>query len=168
MGGDPNAMFNGMKQEIFKVLGLNTGEQIVTWQYILVVYSQLEALALDLLRLHRGVDDETFWKDAHRLPTLYRVADLLSEQHLTSQETILILQAVANLRNSVAHKQLLYGMTTYARYDNQPIFDDQYVMKSLCNPEVPISGVNEETLERLTADVDRACAELNRLRQEPQ
>jgi hypothetical protein len=101
-----------------------------------------------------------------KLPPLNRVADYLSQQHLASQETIRTLKVVANLRNSVAHKQLLYGITTYACYDDKPVFDDQYITKSLSNPEVPISGDNEETLKQLLTDVDCAIIELNRLRQE--
>lgn len=95
-----------------------------------------------------------------------RVADYLSQQHLASQDTIRTLKAVANLRNSVAPKQLLYVITTYACYDDNPVFDDQYITKSLSNPEVPTSGVNEETVKQLLTDVDRAINELNRLRQE--
>jgi hypothetical protein len=61
---------------------------------------------------------------------------------------------VATLRNSVAHKSLLGGITAgqkvperiiYVSYQGNPVFDDQYIQKSLSNPE--ISGVNEETLE---------------------
>jgi hypothetical protein len=32
---------------------------------------------------------------------------------------------------SVAHKQLLYGMATYAQYNKAPIFDSQYIEKFL-------------------------------------
>ena len=56
-------------------------------------------------------------------------------------------------------------MTTYARYDDKPVFDDQYITKFFRNPEVPVSGVNEEALKQLLTDVHRACTELNRLRE---
>jgi hypothetical protein len=72
---------------------------------------------------------------------------------------------VAHLRNSVAHKQLLYGMTTYACYCDTPVFDAQYINKSLENPDAPPSGVNEETVEQLLNDVHRALMSLNLLRQ---
>jgi hypothetical protein len=154
-----------MYQQVITILALNTREQVWTWQYILVAYSQLEALALDLLRLHQGKDEQTFWEGPDARTTLNNVAKKLSKKHLVSQETIQILEIVANLRNSVTHKQLLYGMTTYARYDDKPVFDDHYITKFLSNPEVPVSGVNEETLKQLLTDVHRACTELNRLRE---
>ena len=166
MAEEADSIFGKMYRYVGLILALNTAEQMLTWQYILVAYSQLEALALELQRLYQRKDEQTFWGSIEKLPPLNRVADYLSQQHLASQETIRTLKAIANLRNSVAHKQLLYGITTYARYDDKPVFDDQYITKSLSNPEVPISGVNEETLKQVLTDVDRAIIELNRLRQE--
>jgi hypothetical protein len=164
MGEESDSIFNKMRNYTWLILALNTGEQVQTWQYILVAYGHLEALALDVLRLHQGIDAETFWKDSHKLPTLYQAATLLSPHHRVSPETIRTMQAVANLRNSVAHKQLFYGMTTYASYRDKPVFDDQYVMKVSRHPEVYSSGVNEETLELLQTDIERAQMDLNRFR----
>ena len=79
---------------------------------------------------------------------------------------IQILKKVAILRNSVAHKQLLNGMTTYASYNDKPIFDSDYVKKLFDHSGVPVSGVNEETVEQLLKEVDRAHTVLNQLRQE--
>jgi len=137
---------------------------MLTWQYILVAYSQLEALALELLRLHQGEDEQTFWGRAV-LPSLNAAANQLCKKQLAPPEIILILKAVATLRNSVAHKQLLYGMTTYACYGNKSVFDDEYIFKSLSKPEIQFSGDNEETLQQLLNDVHRACTALNLLRQ---
>ena len=161
---EPDSMFERMHQQVITILALNTSEQMLTWQYILVAYSQLEAFALELLRLHEGIDEQSFWGRAV-LPSLNVAANKLGKNALAPQETIQTLLRVAKLRNSVAHKQLLYGMTTYARYDDNPVFDAEYVTKSLRNPEVPLSGVNEETLEQLLTDVHRAQTELNRLRE---
>jgi len=132
---------------------------MLTWQYILVAYCQREALALELLRLYQGEDVQTFWgKD--RLPSLNGAANELHKHHLAPQDTIEILKNVAALRNSVAHKQLLYGMTTYAQYDDTPVFDSHYLEKFLDQPDIHVSGVNEETLEQLLEDVDHACTAL--------
>ncbi len=99
---DHASMFDRMYQHVILILALNTREQMLTWQYILVAYCQLEALALDLLRLHRGEDEQVFWGHIDKLPTLNGVANQLSEHHLASQETIQILKAVATLRNGCA------------------------------------------------------------------
>ena len=132
---------------------------MLTWQYILVAYCQREALALELLRLYQGEDVQTFWgKD--RLPSLNGAANELHKHHLAPQDTIEILKNVAALRNSVAHKQLLYGMTTYAQYDDTPVFDSHYLEKFLDQPDIHVSGVNEETLEQLLEDVHHACTAL--------
>jgi hypothetical protein len=165
-----------MYQQVITILALNTREQVWTWQYILVAYSQLEALALDLLRLHDGINEETYWESrAIQRKTLYRAADELSDKHLAPQEIVQILKAVAKLRNYVAHKSLLGGMTAKQRvsereipvnYNGLPVFDvfdDSGLKKSPSS--FAYSGVNKETLERLTTDVDRAITELNRLRQ---
>ena len=117
------------------------------------------SLALELLRLHRGEDVQTFW-EKDRLPTLNGIAKELRSHHLTSQEVIGILENVADLRNSIAHKQLLYGMTTYAQYDNKSVFDSHYLEKFLGQPGVHVSGVNEEILEQLLEDVHHACTAL--------
>jgi len=165
MTRDSDSLFDRMYQHIIVILALNTKEQMLTWQYILVVYCQLEALALELLRLHRGEDEQTFWGQDW-LPSLHRAATQLGEHHLAPEEIIQILKDVAALRNSVAHKQLLYGMTTYASYNDKPVFDGDYPKKFFGHPGVPISGVNEETVEQLLKDVDRAHTVLNRRRQE--
>ena len=167
---DSDLMFDRMYQQIMCILALNTREQALTWQYILVSYCHLEALALELLRLHQGTGEQTFWEGPDARKNLNGVATQLKP--LVSPEIIQILKAVATLRNSVAHKSLLGGITAGQKvreriicvsYQGNPVFDDQYIQKSLSNPEV--SGVNEETLERLATDVDSAIAELNRLRQ---
>jgi hypothetical protein len=170
-------MFNKMYLYVTTILAINTGEQTVTWQYILLAYCHLEALALDLLRLHEGKDDQTYWaSDAVRKKNLSSAANELSDKHLVPPDIMQILRNVANLRNSVAHKSVVGGMTTgqqvgeriiYISYKGTPVFDefdDQGIMKSAINPEH--SGVNEETVEQLTTDVGRAITELNRLRQE--
>jgi hypothetical protein len=163
MATEPDSVFDRMYQHIIIILALNTREEMLTWQYILVVYCQLEALALEMLRLHWGEDVQTFWgKD--RLPTLNSAANELRKYRLAPQETIEILKNVAALRNSVAHKQLLYGMTTYAQYNNTPVFDSQYLEKFFGQPDVHFSGVNEETLEQLQKDVYCACTALTLLR----
>ncbi len=56
-------------------------------------------------------------------------------------------------------------MTTYARYDDKPVFDSHYIAKSVAHPDVSVSGVNEETVEQLLKDVHRASTALNLLRQ---
>src|SRR5712691_11013093 len=122
MATDPNSVFDRMYQHIILILALNTREQMLTWQYILVAYCQLEALALELLRLHRGEDVQTFWGQ-YRVSTWNSVAKELCKHHLAPQETIEVLKHVAALRNSVVHKQLLDGMTTYAQYDDTLVFD---------------------------------------------
>ncbi len=102
---------------------------------------------------------QTFWgKD--RLPSLNGAANELHKHHLTPQDTIEILKNVAALRNSGAHKQLLYGMTTYAQDDDTPVFDSHYLEKFLGQPDVHVSGVNEETLEQLLEDVHHAWTAL--------
>jgi hypothetical protein len=159
----PDSLFERIYQHNIVILALNTTEQMLTWQYILVAYCQLEALALDLLRLHRGEDDKTFWGKS-RLPSLNGAANALCKQHLAAQETIQILKGVASLRNSVAHKQLLYGMTTYAHYHGTPVFDSRYIEKFLGQPDVHFSGVNEETIEQFQKDVYCACTALTLLR----
>lgn len=165
MTKDSDSLFDRMYQHIIVLLVLNTNEQMLTWQYILVVYCQLEAFALELLRLHRGEDEQTFWgKD--RLPSLNSAANDLRKHHLAPEEIIQILKKVAALRNSIAHKQLLYGMTTYASYNDKPVFDSDYAKKLFSSSGVPVSGVNEETIELLLKEVDRAKTVLNRLRQE--
>ena len=51
-------------------------------------------------------------------------------------------------------------MTTYAQYNDSPVFDSHYLEKFLGQPAVHVSGVNEETLEQLLEDVDHACTAL--------
>ena len=155
MTSDTGSLFDRMYQHIIIILALNTNEQIRTWQYILVAYCQLEALALELLRLHQGEDEQTFWRNP---PTwsLNHVANKLHKHNRVSEEIIQILKNVADLRNSVAHKQLLSGMTTYASYNDKPIFDSDYAKKLFGHSGVPISGVNEETVEQLLKDVNHA------------
>jgi hypothetical protein len=162
---ESDSIFIKMRNHTWLILALNTDEQVQTWQYILVAYTQLEALALEILRLHQGVDEETFWKDPNKLKSLSPVTTKLGQHHLVSPETVQILKDVAHLRNSVAHKQLLSGMTTYVRYRNKPVFDDQYVLKASRDPDVHHSGINEETLELLLSDIERAQMELSRRRQ---
>jgi hypothetical protein len=123
------------------------------------------ALALELLRLHRGEDGKTFWaKD--RLPNLTVVANKLHEHHLVPEEIIQICRKVAALRNSVTHKQLLYGITTYASYNDKLLFDSDYAKKHFAPSDMPISGVNEETIEKLLEDVDHALTVLCQIREE--
>jgi hypothetical protein len=152
---DTVPLFERMYQYIISILAFNTHEEMLTWQCILVAYCQLEALALELWRLHKGEDKQTFW-EKDRLPALKRAANKLCKHDLAPKEVIQILKNVADLRNSVAHKQLLYGMTTYAKYNDAPIFDSQYIEKFLGQPDVHVSGVNEETLEQLLKDVEHA------------
>jgi len=97
----------------------------------------------------------------------------LRDKHLP-QEIIEILKAVADLRNSVAHKSVMGGMTAgqrvgektiYVSYKGVPVFDEldeQGNLKNLCDPTH--SGVNEVTLQHLVMDVARAITELNRSR----
>lgn len=73
---------------------------------------------------------------------------------------------MAALRNSIAHHQLLYGMTTYASYNDKPVFDSDYAKKLFSSSGVPVAGVNEETVELLLEEVERAQTVLNQLRQE--
>jgi hypothetical protein len=54
-----------MYQHIIVILALNTNEQMLTWQYILVAYCQKPAL--ELLRLHQGEDEQTWGKDGYHL-----------------------------------------------------------------------------------------------------
>ena len=177
MGEEPASIFDSIYQYTICLLGLSTHKQTGTWQYILVAYCHLEALALDLLRLHEGKDDETYWASrAIQQKTLYRAAGELSDKHLAPQEIVEILKGVANLRNSVAHKSLVGGMTAKQRVGEQEIpvnynglpvfdvFDDQGNLKCLSNPAH--SGVNEATIEQLYTDVQCAIIELNRLREE--
>jgi hypothetical protein len=89
MTSAPHWMFDRMYQQIICILALNTSEQVRTWQYILVAYSQLEAFALELLRLHKGEDEQTFWGRAV-LPSLNNAADQLRKNHLAPQEIIQI------------------------------------------------------------------------------
>ncbi len=46
------SVFDRMYQHIMLILALNTREQMLIWQHILVAYCQREALALELLRLY--------------------------------------------------------------------------------------------------------------------
>jgi len=59
---EPDSVFNRMYHQVITILALNTGPQILTWKYILIAYCQLEALALELLRLHKGTDEQTYWE----------------------------------------------------------------------------------------------------------
>ena len=47
MTRDTASLFERMYQYIIVMLALNTREEMLTWQYILVAYCQLEALALE-------------------------------------------------------------------------------------------------------------------------
>jgi hypothetical protein len=152
---DTASIFERMYQYIIAILALNTREEMLTWQCILVAYCHLEALALELWRLHKGEDRQTFW-EKNKLPTFNGAANELCKHDLAPKEVIQILKNVAALRNSVAHKQLLNGMTTYAKYNDAPIFDSQYIEKFFGQPDVHVSGVNEETLEQLLKDVEHA------------
>ena len=87
----------------------------------------------------------------------------MEQKQLATQEMIQILKAVANLRNSVAHKQIIGGMTTYASYGNRHIFDDDYVTKYFNDPDSHISGVDENTLTQLMTDITRATNLLSQL-----
>jgi hypothetical protein len=71
---DSDSMFDRMYQQIMCILALNTREQVLTWQYILVSYCHLEALALELLRLQQGADEQTFWEGPDARKNLNGVA----------------------------------------------------------------------------------------------
>jgi hypothetical protein len=176
MGEEPASIFERISLYTWTLLGLSTGQQMRTWQYILVAYCHLEALALELLRLLEGTDEQTYWaSDDIRKKTLHPAATELSDKHLAPEDIIQILKAVAQLRHSVAHKSLLGRITAAQQrgdmkipvnYDGHPlfdVFDDQGNMRYPSDPEH--SGVDEATLERLTTDIDHAISQLNRLRQ---
>jgi len=158
MTSGSESIYGRLFQTIIPILALNTKEQMITWQYILVAYCQLEALALELLRLHQSEDEKTFWGKT-RLPSLNSAANTLRKHHIVPEEIIQILEKVAALRNSVAYKQLLYGITTYASYRGRPIFYSDF-------SNAQNSGVNEETVVQLTEEVHRAVTELNQRREE--
>jgi hypothetical protein len=61
MAEEADSIFGKMYRYVSLFLALNTAEQMLTWQYILVAYSQLEALALELQRLYQRKDEQTFW-----------------------------------------------------------------------------------------------------------
>lgn len=82
-----DSLFDRIYQHIIVILALDTKEQMLTWQYILVAYCQLEALALELLRLHRGEDEQTFWRK-DKLPSLNDAAKTLRKYHLVPEEII--------------------------------------------------------------------------------
>jgi hypothetical protein len=173
MGEEPESIFGRMYQYTRCLLALGTSQEILTWQFILVAYCQLEALAVDLLRIYEGKDERTFWEREAKGKNLNGVAKELSKKQRAPEEITRILTAVADLRNSVAHKSVLGGMTVKQQvgqetiavnYGGTPVFDDQYIKKSLDYPEMAASGVNEATLEQLMADVDRACTALKLLR----
>ena len=65
MTRDSDSLFDRMYQHIIVILALNTNEQMLTWQYILVAYCQKPAL--ELLRLHQGEDEQTWGKDGYHL-----------------------------------------------------------------------------------------------------
>lgn len=173
MGEKPDSIFGRIYQYTRCLLALGTSQQILTWQFILVAYCQLEALAVDLLRIYEGKGERTFWEREAKGKNLNGVVKELSTKH-APEEIIRILTAVADLRNSVAHKSMLGGMTAKQQvgketiavnYGGAPLFDDQYIKKSLDYPQMAVSGVNEATLEQLMADGERACTELKLLRQ---
>jgi hypothetical protein len=175
MEEESTSIFDRIYQYTICLLALSTSQQIRTWQFILVAYCHLEALALELLRLHEGTDEQTYWEsDAVQRKNLKGAANELSHKHLAPQEIIEILKAVANLRNSVAHKSLVGGMTAKQRvgeqeipvnYNGLPVFDVFDDQGNLKRPGDPThSGVNEVTLQHLATDVDRAITELNRRR----
>ena len=114
------------------MLAMNTQSEMQIWLYIILVAGQLEYLAVANLLLHAGKDpkDKDFWKSEERT-TLGKAADKLKEKKLFSSEIIENIKAISRLRNSVAHKNLLRGVTKSAVYKGKDVFQDKDAFEQL-------------------------------------
>jgi hypothetical protein len=111
---------------------MNTAEGKRLWPYILVVSAHLKYLAIAVLLVADQEDASKFWSYEERT-TLGLAADKLALKGLFPCETIGWLKAIARLRNSVVHRHVLRGITSYVVYDGRNMFDDRDALETFVN-----------------------------------
>jgi hypothetical protein len=114
------------------LLGMNTNSEMQIWLYIILICGQLEYNATACLLLHKGKDPKAadFCKSEERT-TLGQAARKLEKLKLFSPEIIEDMKAIAQLRNSVAHKNILRGITLSAMYKGRNVLQDKDAFEQL-------------------------------------
>jgi len=114
------------------MLAMNTHSEMQIWLYIILVAGQLEYLAVANLLLHAGKDpkDKDFWKSEERT-TLGQAANKLEKKKLFPSEIIENIKAISRLRNSVAHKNILRGITRSTVYKGKDVFQGKDAFEQL-------------------------------------
>jgi hypothetical protein len=108
------------------MLAMNTHSEMQIWLYIILVAGQLKYLAVANLLLHDGKDpkDRDFWKSKEHI-TLGQASNILDKKKLFPPEIIENIRAISRLRDSVAHKNLLRGITKSAIYKGRDVFQEK-------------------------------------------
>ncbi len=124
-----------------------------TWLYVLGLAAELEYLSLVLLWMHAG-QPGAFDEFEDRL-TLGQAAKRLEAIGLLEAASIDTLKEVARVRNSVAHRNAIYGVASAERdrgvYKGRHVFTDLGALKGLAD------DVNSAVLE-----IQQRCVELER------
>jgi len=112
------------------MLAFNSIDHDLIWKYIIVVASQLEYLTIHILLVHDCEDPNKFWEYEERT-TLNQAVKKLKEKKILSSDIHDIINAIANLRNSVLHRKVLTGITEYAVYKGRKVFYDPDAFQQL-------------------------------------
>jgi hypothetical protein len=121
-----------MNEQNILLLCMNTNSEMQIWLYIILVCGQLEYLAIADLLLHKGKDPKAadLWKSEEHT-TLGQAARKLEKLKLFSPEIIEDMKAIAQLRNNVAHKNILRGITLSAMYKGRNVLQDKDAFEQL-------------------------------------
>lgn len=117
---------------LWGVTTLNTAHERTAFDFIVVAAAQLEFEAVALLWADKN--EPLPWPDFETRTTLKMAAKALGERGLFSgDESIAILEAVADLRNDVVHRRAAQHGVTLARYgaNHLDVFGDLDSFKHL-------------------------------------
>lgn len=141
-----NAFLVEIRSYLQGMFGLPGQREQDTWLYILGLAAELEYLALIALWFHAGKPGS--FDDFEQRRTLGQAAVDLEGLGLLDAATIETLKAVARLRNSVAHRDAVYGVAVLER--RRGLYKGRHVFTDL------------DALKQLAADVDAAVRVIRR------
>lgn len=138
---DDNAIWDQLLSEISLYMEalfvLNSTRDKEVWQYVVGVAAHLEHLAVAILGIEAG--RPVRFSEYARNMGLGQAAERIGQKGLLAPATVETLRAVARLRNSVVHRDAVYGVTILGDdvqrqrglYEGGHVFSDPAALRRL-------------------------------------